>query len=91
MVDAGKQPIPRASIFLSNTSVGTRADEEGKFTLLVPHGRYDLIVSSVGYETSNLSIESTQLPDFITVLLRLKPEDLDTVIIEPYEKDGWAN
>ena len=91
MVDAGKQPIPRASIFLSNTSVGTRADEEGKFTLLVPHGRYDLIVSSVGYETSNQSIESAQLPDFITVLLRLKPEDLDTVVIEPYEKDGWAN
>jgi hypothetical protein len=91
VVDAGKQPIPRASIFLSNTSVGTRADEEGKFTLSIPHGRYDLIVSSVGYETSNQGIESEQLPAFLTISLRLKPEEMETIVIEPYEKDGWAN
>lgn len=84
-------PLPKASVFLNNTSVGTTANEEGKFELYIPAGRYDLIVSSIGYATHNQSITSTESADFITIKLNVKAPELEAVIIEPFDKDGWQN
>lgn len=82
-------PIPKASVFLNNTSIGTTADEEGKFSLSVPTGKFELIVSSIGYATHNAAINTADLSGFLTIRLKLKAPDLEAVIIEPYEKDGW--
>ena len=82
-------PVPAASIFLNNTSVGTTAGSNGSFTLWVPAGRYDLVVSSVGYETYTQNITAATLPDQLTIRLQPKAKELETVIVEPFEKDGW--
>lgn len=90
VLDAEKgSPVPKASVFLNNTSVGTTADDEGRFRLSVPAGRYELIVSSVGYATQNTPVSGADEPDFLTVRLKPKAPDLEAVVIEPYEKDGW--
>jgi len=83
-------PVPAASIFLANTSVGTTAAANGSFTLAVPAGRYDLVVSSVGYQTYSLNISSNQLPQSLTIKLVPRAQELETVVVEPFEKDGWA-
>lgn len=90
VLDAEKNvPVPKASVFLNNTSIGTTANEEGQFELSVPAGRYDLIVSSVGFNTHNQTLNSTDADDFLTIKLNIKTPELETVIIEPFEKDGW--
>lgn len=90
VLDAEKAtPVPKASVFLNNTSIGTTADNEGNFTLSLPAGRFDLIVSSIGYATHNQTVSTAELSGFITVKLKLKAPDLEAVIIEPFEKDGW--
>jgi hypothetical protein len=90
VIDADKNvPVPKASIFLSNTSVGTSADTEGKFELSIPAGKYDLIVSSIGYQTHNQPVSGTEVQDFTTIKLKEKAPELEAVIIEPFEKDGW--
>lgn len=90
VLDAEKnRPLPKASIFLSNTSIGNSADDEGRFQLSIPAGRFELIVSSVGYATHNQSITTAELSDFITIKLAIKAPELETVVIEPFEKDGW--
>lgn len=90
VIDAEKaKAVPGASVFLNNTSVGTSADAEGKFELTIPAGKYELIVSSIGYETFNQTVVSSELQNFITIKLKLKAPELETVVIEPYEKDGW--
>jgi len=81
-------PISNASVFLNTTSVGTVTNEQGNFSLAIPNGKYELVVSSIGYETNAQSISSTA-SSFITIKLKLKTELMETVIIEPYEKDGW--
>lgn len=46
-----KLPVASASIFLSNTSVGTISKDNGSFVLQpFPEGRFDLVVSMIGYE-----------------------------------------
>lgn len=82
-------PVPNASVFLNTTSVGTMTDAQGNFTLPLPSGKYELIVSSVGYETYNQTINTNELSDFITIKLRIKSALMQTVVVEPYEKDGW--
>ncbi len=90
VLDAEKNsPVPKASVFLNNTSIGTTANDKGEFQLQVPAGKYELIVSSVGYVTSNQTITAEEVMGFLTVKLTLKAPELETVVIEPYEKDGW--
>jgi hypothetical protein len=90
VLDAEKNaPIPKASVFLNNTSVGTTANEEGKFELSIPAGRFELIVSSVGYQTQSLTIAAAEGSNFYTIKLPVKAPDLEEIIIEPYEKNGW--
>jgi hypothetical protein len=83
------RPVPNASIFLNNTSVGTRADEEGRFSLHLPAEKAELIISSVGYQTYSARVSASDTLTFFTVRLQVKSPDLETIVIEPYEKDGW--
>src|ERR1700759_3576327 len=48
---ADKKPIPNASVFLSNTTVGNETNNDGTFTLKnVRNGKFDIIVSVIGFE-----------------------------------------
>src|SRR5688500_2939663 len=83
-------PIPNASVFITNTSRGTVTSVNGTFDLKgIPAGKYDLIISSVGYNTQVYSFSSEKLPLQLKIYLEPKVTELDAVIVEPYEKDGW--
>ncbi|RYU90576.1 carboxypeptidase-like regulatory domain-containing protein [Mucilaginibacter terrigena] len=46
------KPIPDASVFLNNATIGTKSADNGTFTLYrLSPGQYDLVVSVIGYET----------------------------------------
>ncbi len=83
--------VPSASVFLSNTSIGTAANDKGGFILHnIPAGKFDLIVSSLGYETYALSIDAGKTTDALQVQLTAKANELASVVVGNYEKDGWA-
>jgi hypothetical protein len=49
--EESNQPIAGASVYFNNTSIGTSANSEGRFSLQVPElMNSELIVSAVGYE-----------------------------------------
>jgi TonB-dependent Receptor Plug Domain/CarboxypepD_reg-like domain len=65
-----KSPVAFATIFVNNTSIGSQANENGKFTLIIPDGiNKQVILSSIGFETLVQRVESTTLEIF------LKPAD----------------
>ena len=67
---ADEHPVPFCSVFLANTTKGTTADENGNFTLTnLPDGRYDLVASSVGFETVAAAIQTRQTAP---LLIRMK-------------------
>lgn len=85
-----KLPVASASIFLSNTSVGTISKDNGDFVLQpFPEGRFDLVVSMVGYETYSITISSNTIPSKLEILLVPKVKELKEVIVASYEKNGW--
>jgi len=84
------KPVVSANIFLSTTSIGTISDEKGEFIIhRFPEGRFDLIISFIGYETYHVSVQSNHLPDNLEISLQPKAEELQEVIVESYDKNGW--
>ncbi len=84
------KPVIGASIFLSNTSIGTSANNSGQFTLYrVPQGRFNLVVSSLGYQTYVQSINADKLPQALQIALTPKANELSAVVVGTYDQNGW--
>ena len=84
------EPVPGCSVFINSTSLGTTADKSGYFELNnVPPGRYELIFSSIGYETKVVNFTSDQLPLNLRAELKIKVKELETVTVEPWVEEGW--
>ena len=80
----------RVSIYLNQTSIGTLSGKNGEFTLsTVPAGKHELIFSCVGYETQRILINTEETIPFLIIRLKPKADELATVVVEPFEKDGW--
>jgi hypothetical protein len=92
MDGASGSPIADCSVFINNTSKGTVTDGTGKFELSdIPAGKYQLIVSSIGYETYAQPFSGTQLPLVLTIRLKQKATALSAVTVEPFDPNGWDN
>jgi hypothetical protein len=90
LASENRQPIASVNVYLSNSSVGTITNEAGAFTIHnFPAGRYDLVISCIGYETQIITVSSNRLPKELTILLKQKINELQEVVVQPYEKNGW--
>lgn len=85
-----QQPIAGASVFLTNTSKGGTTNKEGYFEITdIKPGKYELIATSVGFETNVFSFSSEQLPLKLRIQMEAKITELDNVVLEPYVEEGW--
>ena len=78
------QPLPFASVFLANTTLGATTNEQGQFELTrVPPGRYQVVASYVGYRLAQQAVVmGVSAPP---VRLRLAPtaRQLAEVVVRP--------
>jgi len=87
---SGGEPIPGSSVFINNSSRGMVSDRQGEFELNdIPVGKHDLIVSSIGYETSVFSFDAGQLPLQLKIEMQVKVRELENVTVEPSVEEGW--
>ena len=77
-----KKPIAGASVFLSNSAVGTASRENGGFTLAnIRPGQYTLVVSILGYKDFDKTVLVGPEPIKIDVEMTPKPLELREVVI----------
>ncbi len=76
-------PLPGASVYFNNTSIGTSSNEKGEFSFTgadITNG--ELIVSSIGYEILVLKLNTTQANGkYFLCQLTPRNEDLKDVLI----------
>lgn len=84
-----RKPVGFASVFINNSTLGTTADENGRFSLsrLQP-GKHELVVSIVGYEKFMTVITSPSSKP-IEIFIKEKDQMLDPVLVKAFDKDGW--
>ncbi len=79
--ETGGSPLVAASVFAQNTTLGTVTDAEGNFKLQLPSGGYDLVITYTGYRTESMRISNAAAAEKITVKLREKEKELETVSV----------
>ena len=85
-----KQPLAGINLFLNHSSIGTNSNANGEFILEhIPQGKFELIISSFNYETQVITITSTQVNKIFRILLKPSAQELQEVIVQPYDEDGW--
>ncbi|MFT4023679.1 MAG: TonB-dependent receptor [Flavihumibacter sp.] len=75
------EPVPNATVLVKGTNIATQTAENGDFVLNVPDNRKILQVSSVGYESTEINIGSS---DNLTVVLKLNVVAGTEVVITGY-------
>ena len=79
-----REPVPFANVFFANTTIGVMSDEKGEFTLKnFRSGKYDLIVSFVGYRSFEKAVTFSESTETLTVLLKPQATQLNEVVISP--------
>lgn len=82
VVSTDKTIVDFATVYLKGTQYGCTTDERGIYHLHAPAGKYTLVVSAVGFETCEKTIEI--VPDGRTkqtIVLKPSVTELDEVIV----------
>ena len=87
-----RQPLAGASVFCQNTTIGVVSSSEGNFTLRLPAGGYDLIVSYTGYETYVQRISNDQASAPLVIEMKKQDKIMQEVAVVASNEvaDGWA-
>ena len=85
-----REPLQGASVFLQNTTMGTTTNLQGEFSLQLPAGGYDLIISYSGYKPGIIRITGTEISHFEIGMLK-EEKSMEEVVIRSSNEvaDGW--
>jgi TonB-linked SusC/RagA family outer membrane protein len=81
ILGADGKPVAGASISINGTTTGTQTDASGNFALNVPSGKNALTISSVGFETQNVSVASS---NNISATLKATTSNLNEIVVTGY-------
>ena len=87
-----KLPLQGASVFAQNTTLGTTTDADGNYTLSLPNGGYNLVITFTGYNTESKRISNAdaQEKSMLFELSQKEKEMADVAVVATSEvKDGW--
>ena len=77
-----QQPLAGASVFCQNTTIGTLTNSNGEFSISVPSGGYDIVVSYTGYETQSQRIsKQTENIGAMKFVLKEKEKNMEEVAV----------
>ena len=67
--DKNGEPLPFASIYIKNTTYGVSSNAFGEYFIELESGNYTIIFSYIGFENEEKSINLTDKPKIINVIL----------------------
>ncbi|MGN6437119.1 MAG: SusC/RagA family TonB-linked outer membrane protein [Agriterribacter sp.] len=79
VTDAQQNAIPAATIKVKGKNVQALTDAEGKFSFSVPSGNIVLVISSVGFETKEVSVTATD--NNVSVVMSTSATDMEEVVV----------
>lgn len=89
LANDNNEPIAGASVYISNTTIGTATNGQGFFQLTnVPSSPFELNISSIGFKTKVLSIDPLK-DTLLNVKLLPQVQKLREVVVRPKDDDWW--
>ncbi len=81
VTDATGQPVAGASVMVKGTTIGTSTDFKGFFKLSVPDNGKTLIISAVGFDTKEISVNGKTS---VSITLVTTTKSLQEVVVRGY-------
>lgn len=75
------EPVSGASIVIKGSSTGTSSDADGSFKLQTAQNTVTLVISSVGYETKEVTVTASQP---VTIILASKSNTAEEIVVVGY-------
>lgn len=91
IVDDRNLPLPFATVYINQTTIGTVADGEGKFVLGgIPVGQHDIVASFIGYEAlqTPIVVKDGKITQ-IRFVLTLSTTKLESVEVRAKKDSKW--
>ena len=83
-------PLEGAAVYFNNTMLGTTTDSEGKFSIEVKEGQYELVVSYLGYKKIVYTLNTASKNKLLVFKLEEEENTLDEVVItKTVYDDEW--
>lgn len=83
-------PLEGAAVYFNNTMLGTTTNSDGKFSIKVKEGQYELVVSYLGYQKIIYSLNTSTYKKSLVFKLEEEQNALDEVIItKTIYNDEW--
>ncbi|MDT7831003.1 carboxypeptidase-like regulatory domain-containing protein [Flavobacteriaceae bacterium S356] len=80
-VSSKSTPLEGAAVYINNSSIGTTTDGNGNFELKVSHGRYDIIVSFLGFKTINYDLNTEDYASPLIFKMKEEANLLDEIVL----------
>ncbi|ULQ51565.1 SusC/RagA family TonB-linked outer membrane protein [Flavihumibacter fluvii] len=81
ITDEKGSPISNVSVVVKGTSVGTTTNDDGFFKIMVPDGKNTLVISYVGFKTTEYPLSSS---NNVSIVLRQESGTLSDVVVVGY-------
>lgn len=82
------EPVPSASIIVKGTSIGAKSNAAGEFSIFLPDGKTTLLITSVGYESSEVVASANER---LEVALKTKTSAQEEVVVIGYGSQSKRN
>ncbi|MEM7110041.1 MAG: DUF5686 and carboxypeptidase regulatory-like domain-containing protein, partial [Bacteroidota bacterium] len=87
VINENKEPIPYVNIFIRELNSGTSTDQHGKYFLNLTPGPYEVVLSSIGYESLLVKVFVGDQPTIKNFVLKSAAQELDQVVIKASKRD----
>jgi hypothetical protein len=77
-----KNPLGDVAVYFNNTTVGTTTDLNGEFSIKIKEGKYELIVSYLGFKKINYTLNTATYKKPLLFNLEEESNTLDEIIIK---------
>ncbi|HYM92898.1 MAG TPA: carboxypeptidase-like regulatory domain-containing protein [Chitinophagaceae bacterium] len=86
---ASGEPLPGASVFCHNTTIGTASNKQGEFSLEMKSGGYDLVITYTDYQPRIIRVSSDTSHLLISMVKQEK--SMEEVVIRSSSEvaNGW--
>jgi hypothetical protein len=87
------KPLDGAAVYFNNTMLGTTTNNEGEFAIPVKHGVYELIISFLGFQKINYSLNTSTYNKPLVFKLIEEESILNEIVIKKtvYDDDWKYN
>lgn len=93
VTSTSNETLEGASVYLNGTTIGTTTNDKGEFELKIKEGNHDLVVSFIGYQTTQIHIDTKNKITFLEFKLKADTNVLNEVVLRKtiYDADWKYN